>query len=139
MKRIAECRNYSRDELRCRCGCGLDVTDELAIAMQAFVALLERKLARRVRHIVTSGARCERHNDQVGGESNSKHILGHAVDGVFEQQLDGSTWERIPNSAIAAEARRCGLFGGVGFKLYADQGRDLVHLDVRPGWPAATW
>ena len=139
MKRLAECRNYSRDELRCRCGCGLDVTDSFVIALQAFIAILERKLMTKVRHVVSGGARCKKHNDEEGGKPDSRHVHQDAVDGTYDK-LVGEKWEQIPNAVIAAEARRSGLFGGVGYKQYADAGENLVHLDGRPGrWPAATW
>lgn len=30
--------------------------------------------------IINSGFRCQKHNDDVGGHSNSRHLIGHAID-----------------------------------------------------------
>lgn len=72
-------RHFTRAEFACKCGRFCD----------GFPAEPERKLveiADGVREhfgaaaIVTSGVRCARHNANVGGVSNSRHLNGKAMD-----------------------------------------------------------
>lgn len=68
-------KNFKKDEFTCKCGCGLNNMN-LAVV----------KIADEVREhfgspaIVTSGSRCEKHNKEVGGVSNSRHLQGKAID-----------------------------------------------------------
>lgn len=70
---------FTRDEFKCKCGKYCD----------GFPVEPENKLvtvADRVRKhfgkaaIVSSGVRCEKHNSDVGGVSNSRHLFGKAMD-----------------------------------------------------------
>ncbi len=65
--------------------------------------------------IVTSGYRCPTHNENVGGVSNSQHVLGRAAD-IYSPG--------IPASYLADLAVKIG-FDGIG--RYAT----FVHVDVR--------
>ncbi len=85
-------RYFSRKEFACKCGQFCD----------GFPAEPDRKLvelADRVREhfgaeaIVTSGVRCQRHNANVGGVSNSRHLSGKAMD----FRIFGKTAEEILN------------------------------------------
>lgn len=66
---------FKKSEFRCKCGCGADKMDEKLI-----------RVADRVRgHFgkpitVSSGRRCSKHNANVGGVSNSRHLSGKAMD-----------------------------------------------------------
>lgn len=66
---------FRKDEFVCRCGCGADKMEEKLI-----------RAADKVRgHFnapvnVTSGRRCTKHNANVGGVSNSRHLSGKAMD-----------------------------------------------------------
>lgn len=66
---------FRKAEFVCRCGCGADKMEEKLI-----------KAADKVRgHFnapanVTSGRRCAKHNANVGGVSNSRHLSGKAMD-----------------------------------------------------------
>lgn len=66
---------FKESEFTCKCGCGLNNMN-LAVV----------KIADKVREhfgspaIVTSGTRCQKHNKEVGGESNSRHLQGKAID-----------------------------------------------------------
>lgn len=68
-------QHFSRAEFACACGCGFDAIDA------ATLEILEA-----VRHhfgapvTVTSAARCRKHNANVGGASNSQHLVGRAAD-----------------------------------------------------------
>ena len=72
---------------------------------------------------ITSGYRCEAHNEEVGGVSNSYHTQGVAAD---------ITYDGINVDYLAQVAEECGA-DGIG--RYYNQ--DFVHVDVR-GW-AARW
>ena len=73
-------KNFEREEFACKCG---------GKYCNGFPVEPERKLvtvADRVREhfgnpaIVSSGVRCQRHNANVGGVSNSRHLYGKAMD-----------------------------------------------------------
>lgn len=67
--------NFSKSEFACKCGCGLDnVSPKLIDSLEKL-----RELARKPIHI-NSGVRCVEHNKEIGGEKNSKHLLGQAAD-----------------------------------------------------------
>lgn len=68
---------------------------------------------------VSSGYRCEDHNEEIGGEPNSQHLLGNAAD-IY---VDGD-YEEFYRRVRAANS-----FDGVGY--YPSQ--EFVHVDVRDG------
>lgn len=64
-----------REEFECKCGCGINrVTDEMITIIN-----LARDVAD-TPFVITSGTRCEKHNKNVGGESESSHMYGLAAD-----------------------------------------------------------
>ena len=76
----ANIRHWNREEFRCRCG---------GKYCDGFPAEMDGKLmkvADRVRGnfgaeaFVSSGVRCNQHNANVGGVSNSRHLYGKAMD-----------------------------------------------------------
>ena len=135
MKRTITLKNYSVGEGACKCGCGAQLEDSIVFATQAFISVLERIYGVPVRHILTSGARCPKHNADEKGEPDSQHINRIAVDGIFQAVIEGK-WRQIDNADIGAHARKSGLFGGIGYVEYRRKGKNLVHLDVRPRQPA---
>ncbi len=132
MKRMVTLKNYSIDEGACPCGCGARMGDEIALALQAFITILERTYGAPVRHIVTSGRRCRDHNEKVGGSPSSQHLEGKAADGVFQWKTSVG-WSTIDFLDLGALARKSGLFGGIGYLEYQRTGQKFIHLDVRPG------
>lgn len=72
---------------------------------------------------VNSGYRCPEHNAEVGGVSDSQHVLGTAAD---------ITYDGVDVDTLAEIAEECGA-DGIG-KYYH---QDFVHVDVR-GY-AARW
>lgn len=72
---------------------------------------------------VNSGYRCPEHNAEVGGVSDSQHVLGTAAD---------ITYDGIDIDRLAEIAEECGA-DGIGKYYY----QDFVHIDVR-GY-AARW
>jgi hypothetical protein len=144
MKRTVELSNYSTGEGACRCGCGLQMRDELVLALQAFNAILARVYGAPIRHTDISGARCLKHNatlvDAKGNRissDTSQHVQGIAVDGHWEY-LHLKKWRRIDPTDVAMAAVKSGLFGGVGYVRYMREGSNIIHLDLRAG-PAVTW
>lgn len=138
MKRTIVCENYSSTEGRCRCGCGEDLRDDLILALQAFCGILRRYYAAPVRHLITSGSRCTKHNMTTPGASkDSQHINGAAADGYFEIMNRGK-WQRLEPQELAMIAIKSGLFGGVGYQRYMRDGSGIIHLDVREG-ATTTW
>ena len=69
---------FRREEFRCRCGkCG----GFPAEPQEALVRLADRVRANFGAPVtVSSGVRCPRHNQAVGGVSNSRHLSGQAMD-----------------------------------------------------------
>ena len=68
-------KHFKKSEFTCKCGCRLN-NIQLSIV----------KIADEVREhfgspaIVTSGTRCSKHNAEVGGVANSRHLQGKATD-----------------------------------------------------------
>lgn len=66
---------------------------------------------------ISSAYRCPTHNAEVGGVSNSQHVLGNAAD-IYVDGDYQSFYDLVLNSQ---------LFDGVGY--YPDS--QFVHVDVR--------
>lgn len=68
-------RYFKPEEFACKCGCGkADASAELQEKLDEARALAG------VPFIITSGCRCEKHNQKVGGVSRSSHVQGLAAD-----------------------------------------------------------
>jgi len=68
-------KNFTREEFACKCGCGFNTVDfDLVNICQEIADYFEDVV------IVSSGARCKKHNKAVGGGKNSQHLLGRAAD-----------------------------------------------------------
>lgn len=72
---------------------------------------------------ILSGYRCPTHNAEVGGVSNSQHVLGMAADITY----DGIDVDYLAN--LAEECASEVLGEGIGIGRYYYQ--DFVHVDVR--------
>ena len=66
---------FNTDEFKCKCGC-----DEVIVNQKLVKALTDVREYFKKPVIITSGFRCEGHNNKVGGSKKSKHILGAAAD-----------------------------------------------------------
>lgn len=66
---------FRKAEFACRCGCGADKMEEKLIRTADKVREHFNAPAN-----VTSGRRCSKHNANVGGVSNSRHLSGKAMD-----------------------------------------------------------
>lgn len=74
---------FKKDEFTCKCGCGLNNMNLKVVKIADEVRKRFGKPA-----IVTSGSRCEKHNKEVGGVANSRHLQGKAID-MYVQGVDG--------------------------------------------------
>lgn len=61
--------NFYNTEVSCRCGCGLMPRKEALHSLFALRHLYGDGI------IITSGARCNDHNNKVGGKNESRHTL----------------------------------------------------------------
>ena len=110
-------RNFNRSEFACKgedcCGHSAPVHPDLIEALQALRDRIGKPLS------ITSGFRCNRHNQAIGGEDHSFHTLGMAADVACP---DG-----ISPGQLAALAEGIDLFREGGIGIYPS----WVHLDVR--------
>lgn len=74
---------FKKDEFTCKCGCGLNNMNLKVVKIADEVRKHFGKPA-----IVTSGTRCKKHNIEVGGVTNSRHLEGKAID-MYVQGIDG--------------------------------------------------
>ena len=66
---------FTRKEFACKCGCGYAVVDvELLAVLEDVREHFQEPVT------INSACRCDTHNRNVGGISNSKHKLGIASD-----------------------------------------------------------
>ena len=66
---------FRKAEFACKCGCGASDMEEKLIKTADKVRTYFGKTM-----IVSSGRRCTKHNANVGGVSNSRHLSGKAMD-----------------------------------------------------------
>jgi len=108
--------HFARPEFACRCGCGFDTVDS-----QLLEALEATRQHFGAPVIITSAARCETHNRNVGGSPNSQHRLGRAADIEVKGVPPGTV-------ALYLEATFAGRYGIGRYKTF-------THIDTR-GAPA---
>lgn len=103
--------NFTRHEFRCKCGeCGLDTVDYELMELLEDIRLFFNAPVH-----VTSGVRCPKYNEKVGGSSLSQHMYGRAADIV----VDGVEPEKVADLAVRLGA------GGVGRYSH------FTHVDTR--------
>ena len=105
-------KHFNRYEIACKCGCGLDTID-------AKTMMIADEARDYVCHPITpsSGCRCAEHNMNVGGVSNSQHVLLRAIDLPVDnpKKLYDYLNEKYPNQ--------------YGLGLY----NTFVHVDTKGG------
>lgn len=105
---------FTSKEFACKCGCGLNKVSP--------IFLWKLNLARDstgFAWVVTSGCRCEQHNQDEGGEENSDHLCKPACEGVDIKANNAWVRDQIVNAAYNAGLRRRGI------------GKTFVHLGDR--------
>lgn len=115
-------KNFTRSEFDCPCGCSTQMVDpELAEKLQRIRDALGKPIK------ITSGYRCLKRNQAVGGGTNSRHRYGMAADWRLKDRS-------VNPVALGIIAQAVG-FGGVGIYWYA--GNAFCHADTRG--TKATW
>jgi uncharacterized protein YcbK (DUF882 family) len=105
--------NFYRDEFACPC-CGADNIDyQLVQKLQKLRSAYGRPL------VITSGVRCGKHNEEVGGEKYSSHLYGFAVDIACSDS--SQRWELI--ALCMRMFRRVGKYDS------------WIHVDIDPQKP----
>lgn len=114
MPRISE--HFARAEFACSCGCGFDTVDADTLAI---LEAVRTHFAAPV--IITSGCRCPSYNRQIGGATNSQHMLGRAADIQVKGIEPGEVRDWIADHYPAASLGRYASF---------------THVDTRTDGPA---
>jgi len=110
--------NFHRSEFICKCGCGrIGAWPVSLMKLTNKLEELRDLVGKPIK--VSSGYRCPKHNYNVGGATNSLHMLDQAADVYVEGMTE---------IALADAADLVG-FGGIG--VYTRTGNlGWVHLDV---------
>lgn len=66
---------FKLSDFTCKCGCGLNNMDKTTLQM-----LDDAREIAGIPFVVNCGTRCPKHNKDEGGEDNSSHLRGLAVD-----------------------------------------------------------
>lgn len=67
------------DQFKCKCGC-----KQNKISMELVQMLDTARHTAGIPFIISSGYRCIKHNNNVGGVNDSQHIYGNAVDIIWK-------------------------------------------------------
>jgi uncharacterized protein YcbK (DUF882 family) len=116
--------HFTLSEFRCRCGCGGESQPEILANLKRVAAMLEkvRQAIGGKALIVTSGYRCLKHNEAVGGvmpserSDGSLHLTGQAAD--VQSGI-------VPPAIVQQIARGISECHGIGLA------KTFTHLDVR--------
>ena len=103
---------FKRSEFECKCGCGFDTVDhellECLVDLRDWFGPI----------IITSGCRCQKHNEAIGGDCFSRHLVAQAADIVSVNYTPLQVAEYL---AVKYPNSYC-------IKLYEKH----VHFDIRP-------
>jgi uncharacterized protein YcbK (DUF882 family) len=117
-------KNFDWKEFECKCGCGTKFVSQKAIeALQRVRDIVGVPL------VVTSAARCPKHNWNVGGAKNSKHLsyqvrLAGKTNTVYSTAFDVQISDKADAKVLVQAAKQAG-FNGIGVA------KDFVHMDIR--------
>ena len=112
---------FKPHEFACKCGCGLDGND---MNPEHILRLDRARRLAGVPFVVTSGVRCKKHNNAVGGVPDSEHTRGHGTD----------------IRATTSRDRFLIMFGlfEAGFKrIGIDMDRGFIHAGTDPSLPGS--
>jgi uncharacterized protein YcbK (DUF882 family) len=111
---------FTTEEFACRCGCDFG-TEEKHIDENLIEMLNMMRLLHGQPMVVTSGARCDKHNHAVGGVANSAHLphpLTRQCRAVDILVKDSETRFDLVHIALRLGVTRIGL------------AKDFLHFDV---------
>lgn len=101
---------FKPSETRCHCGCGMDIDPRLLAELN----MLRQDVGFPL--VVVSGARCQKHNQAVGGARDSMHLRGLACD---------IAWPPDPHQRWTLCEKATKRFNGLGFY------ETFIHVDLR--------
>lgn len=106
---------FKKSEFTCKCGCG---SNNISLELVKVADEIRSHFGKPV--IITSGTRCSKHNKNVGGVSNSRHVLGKACDlyinGVSQYQLLEFTKKLVSQGKLRY--------------TYAIDNSTAIHMDI---------
>ena len=96
-KDMNETKNFTRDEFRCKCGCGLLCISQSTVNMLQVARNWKKKLFPEKESIrINCGCRCKKHNQKVRGVPNSSHVPQSVLSETYAVDIDyDSTLELI--------------------------------------------
>lgn len=107
-------KNFTENELACRCGCHrLNYDDNFLVLLQAFRLNYGKAL------IPTSGCRCVQHNKNVGGVETSLH----------QCETKKATACDVTGANVKEIFEKAKNFGGFNEVIYYPK-KNIVHLGV---------
>ena len=89
--------HFDDSEFECKCGCGFrNVHGKLLGLLEEIRSWYDQPIT------ITSGCRCRKHNNSVGGSQNSQHMFGLAADfrvtGVDARKVYADIDAKYPNT-----------------------------------------
>ena len=111
--------NFSLSEFECKCGCKMPADVEENIKELADNLQVLRDVIGRID--LTNAYRCEEHNADVGGATDSQHIKGKAAD-IKSSTLNPSEIASVVDDLMKIEWFK---IGGIG--IY----NTFTHVDIR--------
>ena len=112
-------KNFSLEEFECRCGCKMPDFVRKNVENLADNLQVLRDLAGRLD--LTNAYRCKEHNADVGGSTNSQHLLGKAAD-VKSKTIKPNEMAQTVDDLMKSENFE---LGGIG--IY----NTFTHVDIR--------
>lgn len=107
---------FKKEEFTCKCGCGSNN-----------IQLKVVKVADEIREhfgkpaIVNSATRCVKHNKEVGGVVNSRHLVGKAID-LYIEDVDGGTLVNYTKQLVTQ--------GKLRYTYRISANGNAVHIDI---------
>jgi uncharacterized protein YcbK (DUF882 family) len=111
--------NFNLSEFQCKCGCKMPADVEENIKELADNLQVLRDVIGRID--LTNAYRCEEHNADVGGATDSQHIKGKAAD-IKSSTLNPSEIASVVDDLMKIEWFK---IGGIG--IY----NTFTHVDIR--------
>ena len=109
---------FKKQEFACKCGKYCDgYPAEIDMDMVKIADQIRTKIGKPI--TINSGLRCKTHNSNVGGVSNSQHLLGKAAD-------LGCPSGCTPSQMASIAEEIMGDTGGIGTYSWG------IHIDTRP-------
>ncbi len=112
-------KNFTKEEMECKCGCGLfNMSPKFIMMLEKIRADIKMPM------VITSGVRCENHNAKVGGSPTSAHLTGDAVDVRY---TSSKMLRDMVESAMKHGANGVGVY------------KSWVHIDIKERENPVMW